>query len=913
MARERTELLAFNRGLISRLALARQDLKRMAFSAETMTNWMPRAMGSMMLRPGLGYIGATASNAAARYLPFVFATDDTALLEFTNALMRVWIDDALITRASVSSAVANGNFDSNLTSWTDNDEAGGASAWVTGGYMGLTGNGTAAAIRDQTVTVGASDQNVEHALRIVIERGPVVLRVGTGTTDDSYVNETELATGTHSLAFTPTGNFNIRFLSLLKRQVLVNSCNVESAGVMTLPTPFATADLGIIRGGPDSQSGDVVFVACEGYTQRRIERRAARSWSVVQYLANDGPFRGENVGPITITPSALSGNITLTASAALFRSTQAPSTNNAGALFRITSNGQTVSASVTAENQFTSAIRVTGVDAQRIFTSAITSLSATGTTITIQRSLESDSGPWTDYANFTADSTRTEDDGLDNQIAWYRVGCKTGNYSTGTIAVSLTYTVGSIDGVVRITAFTNNTTVSAEVITDLGGTSASDIWAEGQWSDYRGWPTSVAFYEGRLGWAGKDGVQLSVSDAFTSFNDETEGDSGPINRTIGSGPVDTINWMLPLQRLILGGQGAEFSCRSTAFDEPLTPSNFNLKPASSQGSGAVSAMKVDSRGVFVQRGGTRLFELQFDPNKYDYDSSDMTKLIPEIGQPSIVRVAIQRQPDTRIHCARSDGKAAVLVHDETENVLCWLEVESDGASGLIEDVVILPGEDGDEEDRVYYVVKRTINGSTVRYLEKWAMEADCVGGTLNKQADAFVTFTNSPASATVTGLTHLVGASVVVWADGKCLRDASDDIATFTVNGSGQITLTNDGSSYEATTGVVGLAYEADYMTAKLGRNLGLDGRVDHLALLLADTHMRGLLFGGNLTASDMEPLPLMKDEAPVAEDTVYESYDQPFTPFPSKWSTDPRVCLKAQAPRPCTVLGAVAIGEFHG
>jgi hypothetical protein len=902
--REKTELLAFNRGLISRLALARQDLKRMAFSAETMTNWMPRTLGSMMLRPGLGYLGSTASNAAARFLPFIFRTDDTALLEFTSGAMRGWIDDSVLTRGSVSSTVANGNFDSNLTSWTDSDEAGGTSVWVAGGYMGLTGNGTAAAIRDQQVTVAAADQGDEHALRIVIERGPVTLRVGSTSGDDDYIAETTLRTGTHSLALTPAGNFHIRFMSRLKRQVLVDSCNVEASGVVSITSPYLAADLGKIRGGPDSQSGDVVFLACEGYQQRRIERRSTRSWSLVLYQTEDGPFRPENLGPTTITPSALSGNITLTASADLFNEDQV------GALFRITSNGQQVADSaITAQNTFTGAIRVTGVDAQRVFTSAITGLSGTGSTVTIQRSLESEDGPWTDYANFTSDSTRTEDDGLDNQIAWYRIGVKTGNYAGGTISVSLSYTVGSINGVVRITDFTSATSVSAEVLSDLGGTAATDVWAEGQWSDYRGWPTSVAFYEGRLGWAGKDGVQLSVSDAFESFDEDTEGDSGPINRTIGSGPVDVINFLLPLQRLILGGQGAEYSARSTAFDEPLTPSNFNLKPASTQGSAGVPAIKIDSRGAFVQRGGTRLFELVFDPNKYDYDSSDMTKLIPEIGQPSISRVAVQRQPDTRIHCVRSDGKAAVLVHDETENVLCWLLLETDGE---IEDVVILPGEDGDEEDRVYYVAKRTINGATVRYLEKWAQESECVGETLNKQADAFVTYSQS-ASSTISGLSHLIGESVVVWDNGKCLRDTDDEIATFTVSASGTITVTNDGSAYQATTGVVGLAYEAPYKTAKLGRNLGLDGRVDSIALLLADTHMRGLRFGCSLDDDDLDYLPLMKDEAPVAEDTVYESYDQPFTAFPSKWSTNPRVCLKAAAPRPCTVLGAVAIGEFYG
>src|SRR3990172_7911740 len=146
-------LYALNRGLVSAMALGRTDLKRLALSAETYTNWVPRKLGPMSLRPGGKYLGSSQSDAAARYLEFIFRTNDTAIIEFTNLIMRVWVSDALITRPSVSSAVTNGNFDANIASWTDDDEAGGVSAWVAGGYLGLTGNGTAAAILTQQITV----------------------------------------------------------------------------------------------------------------------------------------------------------------------------------------------------------------------------------------------------------------------------------------------------------------------------------------------------------------------------------------------------------------------------------------------------------------------------------------------------------------------------------------------------------------------------------------------------------------------------------------------------------------------------------------------------------------------------------------------------------------------------------------
>lgn len=905
MARQNVALIAFNRGLISRLGLARADIKRVALSAETMVNAMPRVLGSMMLRPGLGYLQSTRDNLPNRDLPFVFSTSDKAGIELTNQTMRILVDDEVVSRPSTTAAVANGNFDANLTSWTDLDEAGATSAWVTGGYMGLTGNGTASAIRQQQVTVAGANIGVETALRIVIERGPVVLLVGSTSGGDEYISQTELAEGVHSLAFTPSGDFYIQFQSSLERQTLVDSCNVEAAGDMEIPTPWVEADLGLVRA---DQSGDIVYVACDGYQQRQIERRDTRSWSVVLYLANDGPFRTENVGPITITPSAISGNITLTASARLFKSTQV------GGIFSVTSVGQLVTRSITAQNTFSNEIRITGVDASRIFTILVTGLTGTTSEVNLQRSLD-EPGNWEDVSGeaYTTDQTKTYDDGLDNQIVYYRIGVKTGDYVSGTIVCTLQIGTGSITGVVRLTAFSSSTSVSAEVLEDLGGTTATDVWAEGTWSDYRGWPSAAALYEGRLWWVGKDKAIGSISDAFTSFDPNFEGDAGPIQRSIGAGPVDTFNWALPLQRLLLGGQGAEFSCRSTSFDEPLTPTNFNLKRASSQGSSPVPAVAIDSRGIFVQRGGTRVFELAFDGNTYDYASTDVSALIPEIGSGGvtgvkIVRIAVQRQPDTRVHCVRSDGTAAVLVYDRVENVTCWLEINSEGGDGLIEDVMVLPGDAGQEEDQVYYTVMRTINGAEVRYRERWAKESECWGDMdLCKLGDSFVVYEGA-ATNLLTGLDHIEGEQVVVWGDGADVGTDTDGNLIYTVSG-GQITLEG---SLLVSKAVIGLYYRARWKSGKLvqcanelGIGLNQHKIISELGLILANTHAQGLKYGQSF--DHLDNMPEVEDGAIVPEDTVWTDYDKEMITFPGEWSTDSRICLEMAAPRPCTVLSVIA------
>lgn len=889
--------LAFNRGMLSRLALARTDLKRYPLSADVQTNWISRVLGSTMLRPGLGYLGSVLSDAQAKVLPFVFSATDTALLELTNLAMRIWVNDAVITRPAVSTTIANGNFDTNLTSWTDVDESGSVSQWVTGGYMGLTGDGVNSAKRRQAV--GVSSVNILHALRVVILRGTVVVSVGTAAGLDDYFTVT-LTPGAHSLAFTPAGNFSVDVKSSSTYEALVDSVNIESAGALSLPTPWTTSNLSLVR---IDQSADVVFVACEGLQQRKIERRGPTSWSVVLYETDKGPFRPENTTATTITASGLTGSVTLLASSSVFRA------GHVGGIFRIESNGQTVSRSFTAAVQESNSILVTGVGGSRAL-----AISITGTfvvTITLQRSI-GDTGVWEDQGStYTAPTTTSFNDALDNQIVAYRLAVKLGNYTSGTAVITLSYPSGSIAGVVRITSVTDSLNAAGIVLTALGSTTASENWAEGYWSDYRGWPSAVCLNEGRLWWAGKDKYFGSITDDFANFDPDFEGDAGPIIRSIGSGPVDVINWLLPMQRLMAGTDGSVIAGRSSSFDEPLTPTNFNPKPTLTQGCARVAAIKIDGAGMFVQRGGSRVLSMAYSINDNDYAAEDVSALVPGIGKPGIVSFSAQRQPDTRVHAVRLDGVVAVMVYDKLEDVRCWVLIETDG---FVEDVCVLPGTD---EDAVYYVVRRVIGGVDKRFLERWAREDESVGGTVNKQADSFITYSQT-ASATIGGLSHLIGESVVVWDNGVCLADADGAIASFVVSGPGTITVTHEGTARLATQGAVGLSYEARYRSTKLAyvSQPGESGittrkRIHSMGVVLADTHAQGLEYGNDF--DNMDSLPLMEAYELVEPDAIWDEYNYEAFAFPGEWEVDARMCLRATAPRPCTLLAAIAGMNSNG
>jgi hypothetical protein len=254
----------------------------------------------------------------------------------------------------------------------------------------------------------------------------------------------------------------------------------------------------------------------------------------------------------------------------------------------------------------------------------------------------------------------------------------------------------------------------------------------------------------------------------------------------------------------------------------------------------------------------------------------------------------------------ADGTAIVGVMDKMEEVLAWVKVTTLGA---IEDVVILPALAGNIDDQIYYVVNRTIRGQPVRYLEKWAQEVDCRGDKpLCNLGDAYLSYSGAP--VTTVSAPHLEGQQVTVWADGQDV--GTDDSARpwtqrYSIAG-GNLT---PPLAKAASNIVVALPVVAPFKSVKLGQltqqgtPLNVQKKVIKVGFVAADIHPRGLKFGDTLddTGSHrMDDMPAMESGAPVKG--MRAAYDENMIPFPGTWSTDVRVCLQAQSPRPATVLG---------
>lgn len=959
-------LYSLNAGEVSKIALARVDVAKLRMAAECQLNWLPYVVGPMSLRPGLEYIGEVLADAPARLVRFAYSKTDTALLELTPNQMRVWIGEELLTRVAVGTAIGDPYF-TGAGAWSTANTTSGAAVVVNGGVAAFTCPpvGGLAQI-EQTVTVAAADAGSEHAIRLVIGNGPLTFRVGSAPGLADLVEQTVLDTGTHSISFTPAGNFTVQIESTDARGKSLSFCYIEPAGPVVLPTPWAAADLPNIR---YDQSLDILYVACYGQQQQMIERRGvrpgARGWSIVTYRSDDGPFQATPGIEANFTPSAYYGNGTLTSDRPWFQP------GHVGALFRLFSNGQFNQAQLGNQNAFTSAVRVTGVGNTRNY-----DWSPAGTwagTLTFQRSYDSADAGFIDVSTVTANTTISSLTGgtggtpdLDNVIAWERVGFKGGAYTSGSAILVSSYAGGGGYGICRVTGYVSPTLVDIEIIEPFSSLEATSDWVESEWSGVAGWPTSVAFHEGRLGWFGGEEVWLSASDDYTSFADinldgTSPGDAGAIDVTLGSGPGDTISWGLSLTRLLLGREQSIMSARSSNFDQPLTPSAIVIRDCSDQGAQRLPAIKAGKRGIFIQQSGGRVFELAFNPQEMDYDERDLTRLNLDVGKVGFTDIDKATQPDKQVFLPRGDGQCAALLYDVKDEVEAWWRLQT---LGIIENVAVLP--DAGLEDLVYFVVRRVVNGVTRRFIEKLAPRGNCVGGAINRQLDCHAVYQGAPASSIA--LPWLPNTLLAVWADGAAIGSGMTDGAgnlampdgaahgnivaglggtvisntaaspsgTLTVgtqyNGypcevfadagatgepthsgpvvvaNGTVTLPNGAT---ATTITACLGYVAPFMSAKLayGAQLGTaltqKKRIDHLGLVLYDTAAQGLAFGQRFDVLDN--LPLVEAGQTTAAGTTWSTYDQPMIEVPGSWNTDARRCLLAQAPNPVTVGAVVA------
>jgi len=157
--KENVHISKFTVGEFSAAGLARVDLEITPLAAEIQENIFPQSVGSGIVRPGTQYLGTTASS-VIRLMPFVRSVDDVAMLELSDGMLRVWVDDAPVSRAKVDCQVTNTRFDYD-GGWTKSTTSG-SYITIAGNLMTLEARARGSECWTQQ-TISTSSVNVEQA------------------------------------------------------------------------------------------------------------------------------------------------------------------------------------------------------------------------------------------------------------------------------------------------------------------------------------------------------------------------------------------------------------------------------------------------------------------------------------------------------------------------------------------------------------------------------------------------------------------------------------------------------------------------------------------------------------------------------------------------------------------------------
>lgn len=331
--------------------------------------------------------------------------------------------------------------------------------------------------------------------------------------------------------------------------------------------------------------------------------------------------------------------------------------------------------------------------------------------------------------NIQLDGTEESND------AYYRATAT--DWTSGTCTAQLSVRDSSVLGVVEITDVTSTTVATATVLTTIGSTDGTHRWAEGYWSNYRGWPNCVAISsEERLTFAGSASFPLtvwgSVSGDYTSMRAGVLDDDAIIFTLVGSGRQNEIQWIVSKNSLILGTYGGEHLLGASDDKEAMTPSNVRAVIQSTYGSEDIQAIIVGDSVLFIQRGGRKVREMHYDFAKDSQVADDLTVFANHITESAVTSVAYQRTPEPMIWCTKNDGQLAVMSYERAQDVYAWCRVltsTNKGGTGTfesdIESVAVIPS--GSEEDQVWISVERDIPGiagydanNLPRYIEFFA-------------------------------------------------------------------------------------------------------------------------------------------------------------------------------------------------
>lgn len=318
------------------------------------------------------------------------------------------------------------------------------------------------------------------------------------------------------------------------------------------------------------------------------------------------------------------------------------------------------------------------------------------------------------------------------------------------------------------------------------------------------YPGAVSYFEQRRCFAGttekpqniwmtKSGTESTVSYSLPLRDDDR------IAFRVAAREANTIRHIVPLAELLLLTSSAEWRVTSVNSDA-ITPTSINVKPQSYIGASNVQPVIVNNTVIYGAARGGHVRELGYNWQAGGFVTGDVSLRAPHLfDNLEIHDMTYAKAPYPVVWMVSSNGKLLGLTYVPEQQIGAWHQHDTDGVFESCATVA-----EGNE-DVLYVVVRRTIDGVEKRYVECMASRQ------FADQADAFfvdcgATYDGSPAD-TIGGLGHLEGKTVNILADGA--------VHPKRVVESGSVTLDIEASKVQ-----IGLPIEADLETPPMSIGL---------------------------------------------------------------------------------------------
>jgi hypothetical protein len=356
------------------------------------------------------------------------------------------------------------------------------------------------------------------------------------------------------------------------------------------------------------------------------------------------------------------------------------------------------------------------------------------------------------------------------------------------------------------------------------------------------YPGSITFHEQRAFWARTtnrpNGVFASRSADFENmdFTRPTREDDAFVIGLVAN-KVNAVNKLVSTKQGLLALTSNNiFSIQGSNEDYIAASPPPRVRPEVSRGVSRLKPVSLDNVTFYEtsKTGEIRAIGYKFEIDGLQTD--DMTIFSRHLfTNYNIVDWAFSEKPMSALIGVRSDGKLLMLTWDQAQQVWGWTLCETDGT------FVGVTGVTEQGEDRVYFLVQRTIQGGTKLYVERMGSEL----WTDQKNAcllDCARTFNSPIKISQVDRLDHLEGKTVYAFVDGNVITDNG---GAPLVVANGKITLPISG--YIIT---VGLPFTATIETLPLamqtgqGWNVARPQQVNKAVLRVVET--RGIRAGTN-------------------------------------------------------------------